>query len=53
MVQAEEPFPDFYYLSLSPAIAEPAFDAPDEQQRVWGRAGRTCSPRWRRQATGL
>ena len=37
MVQGEEPFPDFYYLSLSPSIAEPPFDAPDEQQRVWGR----------------
>ncbi len=35
--QGEEPFPDFYYLSLSPSIPEPAFDAPDEQGRVWGR----------------
>jgi N-dimethylarginine dimethylaminohydrolase len=37
MAMSEEPFPDFYYLSLSPSIAEPPFDAPEEQQRVWGR----------------
>jgi N-dimethylarginine dimethylaminohydrolase len=37
MVQGEEPYPDFYYLSLSPSVAEPPFDAPDEQERVWGR----------------
>ena len=37
MVQGEDPFPDFYYLSLSPSVAEPPFDAPEEQERVWGR----------------
>ena len=31
------PYPVGYAVSLCPAVPEPAFEAPDEQTRVWGR----------------
>lgn len=32
------PYPEGYGVSLCPAVPEPAFEAPDEQRRVWGTA---------------
>jgi N-dimethylarginine dimethylaminohydrolase len=36
-VSGTEPQPSGYHLSLCPSVPEPAFEEPDEQERVWGR----------------
>jgi N-dimethylarginine dimethylaminohydrolase len=42
-MQGEGVFPDSYYQSLFPPMAEPAFETPEELERVWGASWGTSS----------
>jgi N-dimethylarginine dimethylaminohydrolase len=37
MADDASPFEDSYYATLTPSVPEPPFQAPEEQERVWGR----------------